>query len=541
MLSPSRKMLRAFDIFFLFIFLVSIFFMMLGVRPLSIPDEANYAEIAREMFVTHDYFTPYLNGIKFFEKPILLYWLGVFIAKIFGFHLWSLRAVNAVLGIAGCFFTYLTAKKLYDHKTGIIAACILATSMLYFILAHMYTMDLSISVLMAMTLYAFILGVKDPAHRLQYFIIAAIAAGFAILMKGLMGIVLPAMIIIAWIAVFQEWKLIRLKEIGICFIITLLIAAPWHWIVSLQNPEFLHFYFVEHHLSRFSSGEIGHLRPFWYYVPVVFMGLFPWIVFLPETMISSFRKDKKIEMFFSLYAIIIFLFFSISKAKLIPYVLPMFPPLAILMAHHIKNAANLKKNYIILCLLSILIAVGAFVFTKFYEVQDPNLSQFYLYLIGNVVIAGSFVGYYFSVKTPDYAIYSTIIMGAILGLLLISILPAMDRLTILPLTKILSPIIQPDDEVVAFNHHYQDLSFYLERRVNILNSRKLFAFGITHQQNHDWMIDDRQFHALWQSPKRVFAIMDIEQFHHLPPRYEQYVFYLWGSTSKNVLVSNVPL
>ncbi len=543
-MSSSPKTWRLFDIFFLFIFLTILFFIMLGTRPLSIPDEANYAEIAREMFVSKDYFTPYLNGIKFFEKPVLLYWLGVGFAKIFGCNLWSLRSVNAMLALMGCIFTYFTAKKLYDHKTGIISACILATSMLYFILAHMYTMDLSISVLIAFTLFSFILGATDTHTRFFYFTMASIAMGFAILMKGLMGIVLPLMIIGVWITLFQEWRLIRFKEIGVYFAIVMLIAVPWHWIVTLQNPEFLHFYFVEHHLSRFSSGDIGHLQPFWYYIPIIIMGLFPWIIFLPKALLHSFPrsfhhlKAKKIKIFFSLYAILIFLFFSISKAKLIPYVLPIFPPLAILIGNYVKNAVNLKKEYIVLCIFSFILAGACFLFTKYWQVADRDLTNFYLYIIASVIIVGSLLGYFFSKKKPDYAIYSTIAMGAMLGLLLIKALPAMDRLTILPLTQILKPILQEEDEVIAFNHHYQDLSFYLDRRVDILNSRKLFAFGMQHQKNHDWMIDDRQLNALWQSHQRVFAIMDIEDYHAMPERYQHLHFYPWGQTSKNILVSN---
>lgn len=541
MTSFSKKNVWMFDIFFLLFFLISIFFIMLGTRPLSIPDEANYAEIAREMFHSKDYFTPYLNGIKFFEKPVLLYWFGVGIAKIFGLHLWSLRSVNAILAIFGCLITYFTAKKIYDHKTGIIAACILGTSMLYFILAHMYTMDLSISVLIAMTLYAFIIGVKEPSHRFFYFIMASIAAGLAVLMKGLMGIVLPFLIIGVWIALFREWKLIRLKEIVIYFAIVMAIALPWHIIVTLYHPEFLHFYFVEHHLSRFSSGDIGHLRPFWYYIPVVIMGFFPWIIFLPQALIKTFSKGKKIEIFFSCYAIIIFLFFSISKAKLIPYVLPMFPPLAILIAHYVKNSLTLKRHYIFLCILSGIVALSCVLFTKFWQVADPELTSFYLNIAAGILITGSFIGYFFSDKKPLFAIYSTILMGAIIGILLIIMLPAMDRLTIYPLTQILKPILQNEDEVIAFNHHYQDLSFYLERRVNILNSRKLFSFGMQHQKNHAWMMDDRDLDLLWQSQQRVFAIMDIEQYQKIPEKYRHLVFHLWGQTSKNVLVSNMPL
>ncbi|HEX2549797.1 MAG TPA: glycosyltransferase family 39 protein, partial [Gammaproteobacteria bacterium] len=478
---------------------------------------------------------------------VLLYWLGVGVAKIFGLNIWSLRAVNALLAVLGCLFTYFTAKKLYDRKTGIIAACVLATSMLYFILAHMYTMDLTITVFMEITLFSFILGVTHPKQQFFYFIIAAISTGFAVLAKGLMGIVLPLMIIGLWLSIFRAWKLLKLKEIITCVSIFLMITLPWHLVVAWLNPEFLHFYFMDHHFSRFSSGEVGHLRPFWYYLPVLLMGLFPWVVFLPNAIIQSLPvsarqlPDKKISLFFSLYAISIFLFFSISKAKLIPYILPIFPPLAIVLSVYLKNTVNLKKNYLALSVFSVIFMVGGVAFTKYWEVADLVSTHLFLSMACIVALTGSLIGYFFAAKKPFYSILSTIIMGGILGILSILIIPKMDRLTIYPLTQILKPILTIEDEVIAFNHHYQDLSFYLARKVDILNSRKLFAFGMQHQKAHAWMIEDVDLTKLWESSKRVFAIMDKEQYENLPARYQHLTFYLWGQTSKNVLVSNVAL
>jgi 4-amino-4-deoxy-L-arabinose transferase-like glycosyltransferase len=365
----------------------------------------------------------------------------------------------------------------------------------------------------------------------------------AVLTKGLIGLVLPVLVMGLWIVFFQEWRLLRVFEIACYLAVFALIAVPWHFLVSLQNPEFLHFYFVEHHFSRFSSGDVGHLRPFWYYIPVVLLGLFPWVVFLPQTFLHAWRKyhDKKIEYFFMMYALVILIFFSISKAKLIPYVLPIFPPLAILIARFLRQAPTLQRSYGVLVFFGSVLSAGCLLFTKYWQVFDLNSTNNYLRIAACILIVGSILGYYFSRKNRHLALISTIVMGGLLGIILMAALPKMDRLTIFPLTQILKPQLKNEDEVVAFNHHFQDLSFYLERRVNILNSRKLFAFGMAHQQNHDWMMDDKKFNEDWLSAKRVFAVMDIEQYQKIPERYQHLNFYLWGKTSKNVLVSNVPL
>ena len=159
------------DTLFLLFFLGTLYFILLGTRPLFVPDEGRYAEIAREMVTTGDYLTPYLNGIKYFEKPILFYWLESLAIKTMGLNLWSLRSVNAFLGILGCLLTYITGRQLYNRTTGLLAALILGTSMLYFIMAHMISLDLTVTVFLSTCLYAFILGSQQPtrAKAQRYF------------------------------------------------------------------------------------------------------------------------------------------------------------------------------------------------------------------------------------------------------------------------------------------------------------------------------------------------------------------------------------
>ncbi|TAK75988.1 MAG: phospholipid carrier-dependent glycosyltransferase, partial [Gammaproteobacteria bacterium] len=191
------------DSLFLLFILGGLFFILLGVRPLFVPDEGRYAEIAREMTVTHDYVTPYLNGIKYFEKPALFYWLGAAAIKLGGLQLWSIRSVNAFISLLGCLLTYVTARKLYGRLTGLLAALILGTSTLYFVMTHMVSLDLPVTVFFTASLYAFLLAYPQPMgiKRRAYFWGAAAAAALAVLTKGLIGIVFPAMIIGAWLKV----------------------------------------------------------------------------------------------------------------------------------------------------------------------------------------------------------------------------------------------------------------------------------------------------------------------------------------------------
>ena len=475
------------DTTLLLLILGGLFFIFIGHRPLFVPDEGRYAEIAREMAISKDYVTPYLNGIQYFEKPVLFYWLGSFAIQLGGPTLWVIRSINACLGLIGILLTYFTARKLYDRTTGLLSAFILGTSILYFVMTQMVSLDLGVTVFIAASLYAFLLGLKQSSHLKQknYLWGAAVTAALAVLTKGLIGILFPLMIIVTFIAMVGEWRIIKRLPILSSFSIFLLIAAPWHIVAQLHHPEFFHFYFIMQHLERYTSIGIGHYQPVWFFIPILCIGFFPWILFLPQTILmhwpQSFktRKEYHVEIFFLLWILLIIAFFSFSKSKLIPYILPIFPPLSILTGHYLS-----KK------------------------------------------IRSSFA-------------LSAIVMATCLSLvILFPRFSMLDTRTIRPLANRLIPILQPQDEIITYNRYYQDLPFYLKRRVSVLNWHGELDFGMQHQNTKEWMINYSIFWQRMRSHARVFIIMSTEDYALFKKRYAKETFYLWEQTTKNVLLSN---
>src|SRR5205807_6208332 len=145
------------------------------------------------------------------------------------------------------------------------------------------------------------------------------------------GIILPMMIILFWMIWVKEYKLLKNVYFTWCIFIFLSIALPWHLIVTLKNPEFLYIYFFKHHLLRFATKTVGHPEPFWFYLPVLCMGFFPWIVFLPKTI--QYVRSKN-DSFLLIWAMVILIFFTIATSKLTSYILPAIPPLALLTAKY---------------------------------------------------------------------------------------------------------------------------------------------------------------------------------------------------------------
>ena len=135
----------------------------LGSRPLSVPDEGRYVEIPREMVGTGDYLTPRLNGVKYFEKPPLFYWFEAGMIKLFGLSEWSVRLGPALFALFGCLAVYYAGTRMFGRLAGLMSACILATSVLYYALSRLITLDMPVSVLLTASLLSFLLGTREPA------------------------------------------------------------------------------------------------------------------------------------------------------------------------------------------------------------------------------------------------------------------------------------------------------------------------------------------------------------------------------------------
>jgi len=332
----------------------------LTVRPLYKPDEARYGEIAREMAQSGDWVTPRLNGFKYFEKPPLQYWATAAFFKLFGEHDWSARLWTALMALAGAAAAFYAGNRLAGPPTGMLAAALLAASPLYMLYGQFNTLDMGVSVFLSIAIFAFAIAQKRGEKRWMFIGWAACAA--AVLSKGLIGIVLPAATVALYVLVRRDWNLLRRLELLRGGVLFLAITAPWFIAVSAANREFAHFFFVQEHFQRFTTTMHQRSQPGWYFVPVLAVGIAPWLLLGFAAFLRAFRSlrggEFSPQLFLALWCVVGFVFFSASGSKLPGYVLPLVPGLAVLVAGYLATPA---RKALMLGQSVFVVAVGAVV------------------------------------------------------------------------------------------------------------------------------------------------------------------------------------
>jgi len=307
-------------------------------RKLVRPDEARYAEIAREMVVTGDWLTPRLNGYKYFEKPPLQYWATAAAFTAFGIGEWTARLWTGLTGFLGVLLAWYVANRLRGPPAGLYAAAALGGAVYYVVLGHVSSLDMSVSFFLSAAAFAIALALQDATSELErrrWMLLAWAACAAATLAKGLIGIVLPAGAVILYVLLQRDVALLKRLHLGRGLVVFLVLTAPWFVAVSAANPEFARFFFYHEHIERFLTHQHGRQGPLWYFVPILVGGMLPWTLALLPATRAGWQADPAARFrplrFLLVWASVVFVFFSVSGSKLPAYVLPLVPALAVVL------------------------------------------------------------------------------------------------------------------------------------------------------------------------------------------------------------------
>ncbi len=312
-------------------------------------DEPRYAETARVMADSGEWVLPYFNGEYRFEKPVLTYWLIGGAYKLFGVGEFGARLPSALSAMLTVLLTCLAAGRLFGPGVGLAAGAILAVSLQFVALGRMALTDMHLTLFITATLVFFIVGIEHENQRSKKLWLLACwcASALAVLTKGPVGLVLPGAIAFGYLLLSGE-SIRKLKEVPWLTGLALfcLLVLPWYVAVTLRSDfEFFNTFIIKHNIQRF-AGEVAtggqHVEPFWYYIPVVLLGVLPWSFMLVQAVYSPLRsvlgalvrRKRALDprLFPLLWALGVIAFFSMARAKLPTYVTPAYPALAVLLA-----------------------------------------------------------------------------------------------------------------------------------------------------------------------------------------------------------------
>lgn len=538
------------DIILLTILIGILFAAFLGNRPLATPDEGRYSEIPREMVVTGDYVTPHINYIKYFEKPPFFYWVQTSAVKLFGLSEWSMRSMTALMGLLGCLLTYCTARQLYNRRSGWLASLILATSLLYYAMARFITIDMTLTTLLTACLFSFILGTQQPPGKKRniYMWSMYVFSALAMLTKGLIGIIFPGMIIFAWMLMFNDWKNLKTYCLPSGILMWLAITLPWHILVQLRNPEFFHYYFIKQQFARYLTPVEHREQPYWFLITTLITGFLPWIVFLIPAIRHNLppswqeRTQQKTAIFFMLWAGLIYLFFQCSHSLLPPYLLPIFPALAILTARYLDFAWQQTKLRAISAGLWTITVITTLAFVALgiciYQFHlIPNDKFFWLTAVVALSMAIITLVFYYRYNVKTALIIFFIGACCTLTLANTAVTPFTTN-SIKPLALLLKPQLKSNDQVISYHGYYQDLPFYLQRRIIMVGwGVSELNFGMQHQNMQNWLINDNTLWNEWRGSTQMFMFLSRDDYNALLKN-SPAPMHLLAQTEKNVLVTN---
>jgi 4-amino-4-deoxy-L-arabinose transferase-like glycosyltransferase len=320
-----------------------LYFTGLGTRDFWAPVEPRYAEIARIMFAKGEWIVPMVNGDIYTDKPILYFWLVLIAAKIAGaVNEWTVRLPAAFGGMGFVLATYCVGRDLFNPRIGLLAAATLATSVRIIWEARWAHIDTLFCFFFVMSIYYAARVFLRKGHPNEI-LLAYVFMGFATLAKGLIGIVLPALLLVSFMLARREWRMILDAKLHLGIPIFLVIVLPWVYLVnSATDGRWLGDFIYVHHIERYFSGN-GHRQPFYYYLTTLPVDFLPWTIFVIPAF-WTYREYRSVladpaKLFLLLWFFSVFLFFSASDTKRDLYLMPLLPVVALFTAHYVDDLA----------------------------------------------------------------------------------------------------------------------------------------------------------------------------------------------------------
>jgi 4-amino-4-deoxy-L-arabinose transferase-like glycosyltransferase len=505
-----------------------LWFAMLPLRPLFNPDEGRYAEIPREMLAGGDWVIPHLNGLAYIEKPPLQYWATAAALSVFGHGEFAARFYTGCCALVTLGVVWLVAWTLWQTAAAWRAAAVLSSMVLFVVLGQLLTLDMSLTFYMTLSLAGFLLAQPAPlqsgAER-GWMLVAWGAAALGVLTKGLVAAAIPAAVLLLYSAYSRDFSPWRRLHAAVGLPLFLAIAVPWHWIAAVRMPEFLQFFFVHEHLARYLTPSADREEAWWFFAAVFALGSIPWT--LPALRVVAVGWRRRVPrgqfdpvLFLWIWVVFICVFFSLSDSKLIPYILPAMPGLALLVA---ASPAQAQRRDVWVTALLTLVAAGAAGAASLYgpRLLALNDRSHYFGLLAKplaeiaALLAASAL--YVLLKRRRDPTQAAVVLGAgwcLAGLMLMRaaglVAPLYSGVTLARAVG----AVRPEVPVYSIGLYDQTLPFYWQHTFKLVAYRGELDFGLRRDPEAE-IPSVAEFVDEWRRLPEGFAVMEKSMFDDL--------------------------
>ena len=512
-----------------------LFFFDLGAWGLFDPDEGRYAEVAREMLARHDWVTPTLDYVKFFDKPPLLYWGIAASYSVFGVNEWPARLVPALAALLGLIMTWILGRRMFGARAAILAVLILATSLMWPLMARVVLTDMLFSALVFTSLALWWTGHTSQGRaQTGAFIGFWIALALGVLAKGPVAVVLVGGTLFFYLTLCGQWRSVARMKWGAGVPLFLAMAAPWFVLVAARNPEFNHIFWFEQHVGRFLGDRAirDHVNGPFYLLELLPLLCFPWSIFWPLALVAAWKKlwparslHQRALVFLGCGCVWTTLFFSVSDSKIVTYVLPVLPLLALGMGAYLERvlvAARFERPSLSLrwstIVLALLLGIGGVVGLA---LGPPNLRAIGVSETGALAVGLLLLFWAAALALAAHRGGARHIIGVVAGgfvltfsggvMLVNAVAPA---LTSRPVLEAIRPGLAPDTKIATFSYVHS-ASFYARRRVLVEGAPHELIDGLKPLppvEKRRWFFDGTvQLRAILAGPEPVYAVLQMSR------------------------------
>jgi 4-amino-4-deoxy-L-arabinose transferase-like glycosyltransferase len=558
--------------------------------------DAVQAQIARNMLDSGDWVTARLNGVAYLEKSPLIYWTMASSYRIFGVHDWAARLPLALLTILLCWFTYKFARWALDEEASLFAGLAMATSIGLFLFTRILIPDAALTLTIAVAIWAALRLLEEETASTRLSVVAGVALGAGLLLKGLIAVVFPIGAVCLYLMVTKRffscsaWKRLRLHVV---IAVALIVAVPWHAMAILRNPPYFNFsfhsgpgeykgffwfYFFNEHLLRFLN--LRYPRDyntvpralFWLFNLIWF---FPWSFYLAGAFKTTFRADdraSRLRLMCLCWIAVVMGFFTFSTTQEY-YSMPIYPAMAILIGSSLTGSERWFKyctRAVMMVSALVAIALGGLLFlSRGYTptaniadalAQHPELYTLSLGHMGDltvhafaylrlplaIALAGVLVGFAATIvyrhRRFALVISLAVMMTMFLNAARVAMVTFDPYLSSYPLAQELEK--SPPGKLIEADAYYafSSVFFYTNRRALLLNGRvNNLEYGSNAPGAPQVFIEDTQFRELWGSRERYYLLIYGEDLPHIKELAGSAPVIVVKKNADNYLLTNLPL